>query len=551
VRAPTQIEALSEWIVNLKYEDLPERIIGMAKTQVVNCMAAICAGSASGIGLKIKAALLRADSYGPCTLYPGGECSSLSAAVYFHAAMINALELDDFVFMGHVGQSAVSVPLALGEMLDSSGRDVLLALVAAEEAGGRLSACLASGPHQGHMRAFVHRCAAAIATAKLLGLNQDETSRAIAISLSSPEFPLYPASFSPDTKVTVTSSPSVEGVRAGMLAAEGMDASTDILEHPAGFFSYFSYDKYIPDIWKRVGITWTLDTLSVKEHATCAYAQGPVTACATIKEKHGIIPTDIEEVNVYGALVTLVLEMFSKPHLDAGLTPVNTTFSTGRSTAAALLYGGIHGGLYRAGEFEKRVQEIEEFSKKIRLRHDWSITVDLLRGLDLGIRNAGHPGFVSMDSGSRTFKRLQRVFGSRKLLELRDIPELLSLPGRDRAYFVNRYLKSIASRYIPGKTTYNRDKYFSGEGDLSKMSFRLGSRVEVRLKNGKILSEYCRIPNGFADSPDRLNVVTSKYFRETEEIWGLEKAGKIKKIIEDLDDHTMGELIGLIRNNTV
>lgn len=342
----TQITRVGDWVAGLRYEDVPEPIIALAKLQILNILGGICAGARSTAGIRIGRAISRTALPGPCTVLPHGEHISVLDAVYLHAALANALELDDLVYMGHVGQSTVSVPVALAEMLGADAKTMLLAQVAAVEISGRMGAYFATGPQQGHMRAYLHRTAGAVAASKILGLDGNRTALALAIALSMPEFPLYPAAYSPDTKVLCTSAPSVEGVRAAFFAAEGLDAALDILEHPVGFWAYLSYLKAVPQVWAHVGETWSLSTLSCKIHAACAYAQGPVAAALHAFENGPLDPDSIERVRAYVPITTLALESISSPHLGAGVTPVNTNFSTRRSVAATLIQGPLTGNSF-------------------------------------------------------------------------------------------------------------------------------------------------------------------------------------------------------------
>ncbi len=225
----TQIERVSDWITGLKYEDIPERIILLAKLQILDCLSAICAGSRSTAGVRLKSSLMRTESGGNCTLLPGGEKWSLDNVLFHHASLINTLELDHFIYMGHIGQSTVSSSLSVGEMYNRDGRDILTALIAADEVSGRMGAHLFSGPLQGHMRSFIHRSGGATVISKLLGFDQKTTSKALAISLSMPELPLYPACFSPDTKVICPGPPTVEGVKAAFMAESGLYGTVDVI----------------------------------------------------------------------------------------------------------------------------------------------------------------------------------------------------------------------------------------------------------------------------------------------------------------------------------
>ncbi|MCU0462406.1 MAG: MmgE/PrpD family protein [Bacteroidales bacterium] len=543
----TQLQKVSRWIVNLRYEDIPDEVIHFAKLNLLDCISAICAGSRSSAGIRLKKALMSIESGGPYTMIPLGESWSLNNVLYYHSAMINALELDNFVFMGHIGQSSASVSLALGEAQNVSGRNLLLAFIASVEVAGRLSANLVSGPHQGHMRAFIHRIASATVASKLYEFDEKTTANALAISLSMPEFPLYPACFSPDTKVICTSSPTVEGVKASFMAREGMEGPLDIIENPAGFFTYFSYSDIIPDIWNWLGKTWSILTFSAKNYATCAYAQGPVCAAVNLKKSFEFTEEEISNVNIYVPVVSVIMEKFSVPHLGASITPVNTHFSVIRSTAAALIFGELTGDFYKTGEFEKKIKGIGDISARCCLRHDWQMTIELLRGMDAGLENPGKPGFLSLGSSQKTFKRFKKAFGSRPLIEWNDLLEIPKIKSMDQIYFLKRYMRSLSiTRHVSIKSK-SVEHDFSHEGDLSKMAFNLSGRIEVVLKSGRRIESFCKLPPGFANDNGREKIVRNKFYREAVTVWGDDKAGIIENLIMNIDALNISNLMDNIR----
>lgn len=542
----TQIQRVSNWIARLKYEDIPEDVIYYSKLQLLDSLAAICAGSRSDVGVKLKAALKASESGGPVTLLPDGESWSLDHVLYYHTAMITALEMDDFVFMGHVGQSASSVPLAMGQKLNVSGKDLLVGVIASAEVSGRLSAYLVNGPHQGHMRAFLHRAGAAVAASKISGYGETVIAQAMAIALSMPEFPLFPASFSPDTKVICTSAPTVEGVKAAYMAAAGMDGPLDIIENPLGLFAYFSYMKFIPDIWKWIGKTWNLRTLSVKKYATCGYAQGSVQAAIELKRKHPFDLDDISRVNIYVPLNSYIMEDISRPHLGASLTPVNTHFSNIRSVAAALIYGEITGNFYRAGTFEAKATEILKMVDRISLHHSWKLTISTMRGLYAGIDNAGKPGFLG-SSAFTTMSRLRKSFGGGSLLGLIDFPQLAKVPRADLWYFFSKNWLSFSGYLFRSKARKAQDRDSSHEGYLDKMQFNFSGSVEIIFKDGRKVAETCMLPPGFASDPNRDRVIQDKFIREATPVWGESKSLNIKEIVLNIEKYTVAQLYEAVK----
>ena len=543
----TQLERLAEWVVALRLEHVPPDVRRLATLQVLDTLAAICAGARAPAGRRIRAALARLCPRGPCRVLPDGDGWSVLEAVYLHSALANALELDNFVLSGHLGQSAVTTALALGAATGADGNETLLAQIAGVEAATRLGAHLTTGPQQGHMRAYVHRVAATVAAARLLRLDEAATAQALAIALSMPEFPLYPAAFSADTKVVLTSGPAVAGILAARMAEAGLDAALDVVEHPLGLLTYLSYLTHTPDIWGAIGRTWFLYSLSSKSHATCAYAQGPVTAALALRSRVGDVPAQLASVTVHAPLTTLVMEAFSRPHLRAGVTPVNMQFSTRRSVAAALLHGALDGAYYAdESVFAARATAVAELAERVDLRHDWGMTVDLLRGVDAGLEGAGKPGILGMSQARASLDRFREAFGSRPLLGWRDLPDLARTSRSDLAYLARRYWRGYRSRlpFVGGAAA--RAAWRSTESDFSQVRLALAGRVTLRLRDGRVLTEECRIPPGFAGDPNREQAIHDKFGREAVPVLGVSRARRLASLVLELPTTSARELMHAI-----
>jgi 2-methylcitrate dehydratase PrpD len=393
-------------------------------------------------------------------------------------------------------------------------------LICAQEVSGRLAAYMAAGTLQGHMRSFIHRVGAAVATTKLYQCSSRIIANAIAISLSSPELPMFPASFSPDTKITCVSSATVEGMRSAFLAMQGFEGSLDIIEHPAGFVRSFSKLTDIPDFWKSLGKTWVMDSISFKYYASCGYSQGPVNAILQAIKFKKIDPEEINAIHLYCPLLTVVMEEFSRPHYQSGLSQVNINFSTKRSVSAAILYGPLDGNFFADHHDKKYYEAINRLSEKVFIHHSWKHTIEMIKGMDFCLENAGYPGVFDTGTSDKTLKHLKKAYKNRSIFELSELRELLKLPKGYLAYLIKRVLKSYA-----GKTGFS--KLRSYETDLSKLQFRVGTAAAIHLESGEILYGDCDIPKGFAGDPDKRFRVIEKFERECLPIYGPEITAQI------------------------
>ncbi|MGE5106223.1 MAG: MmgE/PrpD family protein [Sphingobacteriales bacterium] len=513
----TQIELLSEWVEQFSIGTVPGYTLEQAKLQVLDCVASISAGFRCAPGQKIYSALKEfSSSEGDHCILPTGESWSLENAVYLHASLINTLELDNFCYMGHLSESAFPVALAITEKTKSSNEAFLESLICAQEVSGRLGAYLASGPLQGHMRSFIHRIGAAVAAVKLYNCPSKIVANAIAISLSSPELPMFPTSFSPETKITCVSSATVEGMRSAFLAMKGFEASLDIIEHPAGFVKNFSRLNHIPDFWKSLGKTWTMDAISFKYYSSCGYSQGPVNAVLNAIESKNISSKEISAIHLHSPILTVVMEEFSIPHYQSGLNQVNINFSTKRSVSAAILYRGLDGSFFANHNDEMYHEEIINLSKKVFIHHSWKHTIEMIMGMDACLENAGYPGVFDTGTSDKTLNHLKKVYKNRTLFELSELKEFLSLPKGYLPYLIKRVLKSYA-----GKKGLSRLKSF--ETDLSKLQFRAGTSAEIHFNTGEILNGECDVPKGFAGDPGKKYRVIEKFERECSPVYGAEK----------------------------
>ncbi|NNF36814.1 MAG: hypothetical protein HKN68_22115 [Saprospiraceae bacterium] len=541
----THIEKVSQWIHDIRYEDIPLDVVLIAKAQFADFISAIIAGAQSTVGIKIIDSCRNTWHDGPCTFIPEDKSLDLYSTVYLHAVLANAIEFDNLVFMGHVSQSSVSVPLAMGEKLGSSTNDILLAQIVATEVAGRMGAYFALGPQQGHMRSYLHRVASTAACCKLLSCDVEITSRAMAIALSMPEFPLYPAAFSPDTKALCTGAPSVEGIKSTYLAMNDVDASLDILENPVGFYSFLTYVDKMPDVWGQIGKSWSLYALSSKMSPSCAYAQSSVQAVEEILSNQEINPKEINKIRVRAPITTVAMEAFSKPHNDQ-VTVVNTNFSTKRSIAATLISRKLTSHFFTPEVFNEARDEISSIADKVELLHDWNLSVALIKGIDKAIVGAGKPGVFGMGQTEKTFKKFKESFGSRKLFTISDFYNIAILPSLNRNYLLKRMWKS--KRYkLPFLNPEKKNNYRSFEGDLSKFEFAQSSIISIKLKDGKLFDSRCDIPKGFAGDPSRLENIREKFIKEVKNMIGKDTAEIMYNDILELPKTNVSTILNYLR----
>ena len=520
-----QLEAAAAWAASFRLDQAPRDVLELSTWQIANTLAAILAGSRSSAGQKLWQATRRTLRDGPSTAIPHGLKIPLWDALYLHVAYANALELDDFHYRGHMAQAAVVVPLAMAELLGSDGATVLRAQIVANELAGRLGWAVTAEIRHGHLRSYLLRFAGAAAAGVFLDLTEAQFADAFAVALTVPDLPLHPGMYSPDTKALAGSAAVVEGVRAAFLAKEGFTGAHDILEHRSGFYRQFTMQRRVRSPFVQMGEAWSTHALSFKRYAACGYASGAVEAACAIGRRPDFRIDDVDRVEVATSMTGLIMERLSEPHAPGVWTPVNVQFSILRSVAAALALGELRGYHFAAAAFPQMVPAIERLGPRSRLVHDWKFTVHQLIGIDAGLNKGGGKHSADMLQFYRTTRTFRSMFGSARAIGPRDIVRIFRLPKEERSYFARRWGRSMISHLQRGSA--RADQSYRPLGDLRRMSWRMGSRVTVVLKDGRVLAEERILPSGMAGDPGRRDVVRENLVAEGEAILGRERCSRL------------------------
>lgn len=392
----TICEEIGEWAAGLRIGDLPASVRERAELQATS----IAAGRAAGKEAAAPFAAVAPDG-------PAGE-------VYRSAAASIAHDWDDYLFMGHTGHSAVPAAAAFTDDPERA----LLARVAANEVAGRLGAALFLGPHNGQFWASIHCASAATAAAVGLGLDALRTAHALAIALYQPPYGMWPGFMGPRSKLLTAAEPGATGVRAALLAADGVSGALDVIEHPRGVLAGLSFAPR-PAMLGGWGEVWLTETLAFKRLPGCAYLQSVAEAALA----SGIAAGEVATVEVEAGWLTCEMEKLGR---GPDLTPVRVNFSVGLTVAVALLAGRLTPAELEPDWLAEHEAEVRELASRVTLRHDPALTARTL----LGTLEAGaSPDDVAL----RDLLRIRRRLGDAGMKEANPGPALLRAVTADPA----------------------------------------------------------------------------------------------------------------------
>ena len=233
-------EGLTRSLIDLVHDidvtAVPDEVRAWATHSLIDTIGVLALGTAAEPVRMLRRVVLEPGTSGGATVF--GAAPAYASPL--NAAMVNALaahirDFDDAGAGGHVSAIIVPATLALAEVRDASGADMLSALISGYETAFRMHHLLSDSHYYlgFHSSGTVGTFAAAAAGCRLLGLPREQWSMAFGIAGSLAGGLL--ANFGSMTKPLHAGNAARAGLLAALLASEGFTGSDRILEHEAGF----------------------------------------------------------------------------------------------------------------------------------------------------------------------------------------------------------------------------------------------------------------------------------------------------------------------------
>ena len=315
---------ISEFAVNLKYEDLPDEVINEVKRYLYDSIG--CAiGSVNTKDVNaIRDIYIEMGGAEEATTFVFGDKLPAVNATLINSLMIRALDFNDIYWKEDPSHPSDIIPAALtvAEKVNATMKDVIVAIVLAYEFEQRL--CLFAKPgvrerkwHHATLTQFV----SPIVAGKILGLTVDEMVNAIGISgCHNHTIGCPTAGVLTMMKNTVDPMAVQSGVLAALMAQKGYSGTEKVFEGKEGFMDTFigwnaKEEKLNPmDMEGRDGVSsweWDVDALignlgkdykilecSMKAFPTEALTHTHISCVLKIMVNNNLEYSDIEEVKV-------------------------------------------------------------------------------------------------------------------------------------------------------------------------------------------------------------------------------------------------------------
>jgi 2-methylcitrate dehydratase PrpD len=345
-------QRLAAFVTQCAFSELPGEVINAAKLHLLDVVG--CGLAAHGVGAAeyLQDKELELGSHGTSSVIGMGESRAAPLAALANGILCHALDFDDTHegAISHISAVVVPAALATAEIKAMSGRDLLTAVVAANEVVARIG--MEAAPS--YMKTGFHPTSvcgvfgAAAAAARLRGLDERKTVRAFGIagSLASGLFEYLEDGSR--TKAIHAGWAAHAGLMAAMLANAGAEGPATVLEGRFGVLtSYFRLNPPNPvgQEWK-LGEQWETPAISYKRYPSCHFTHSAMDGARRMLDQ-GLDPHAIHDilVGVPASAVPLVLEPVD--HKLRPRSPFDAKFSLQYSLASMLVHGEVDISTYQ------------------------------------------------------------------------------------------------------------------------------------------------------------------------------------------------------------
>ena len=331
---------LTNFVARTTYADLPKATVDSTKLAVMNIVGCMLAGYQTRIGkLHTEMAKDMGGGREQSTIIGDGAKVSAPLAAYANGNFGFALDYEDTVlYITHPGYITMSSGLAVGEMLESSGKDLILSIALGFEVVARIGAAMQPTPARGKQvwGEQYHPFASAVTAGKLFGQDAETLDVAFGIAGTYATVPSVYKYFGiveetrPMREVKMGWGwMSMAGTVAAQSAQRGFKGGHGVLDGEQGFYVMAGSDRCdFEQIVRDLGKSWAIDKTEYKIHPSIAWNHPGFDATRMLVKAHNITPDQVEKIHISGMALNLIGDTNPQGAVDAQFSLPYTVVTT-------------------------------------------------------------------------------------------------------------------------------------------------------------------------------------------------------------------------------
>jgi 2-methylcitrate dehydratase len=293
---------IAKFAIGLRYNDLPTDVVAEVKRFLYDSVGCAYGARQTKDVQIIRDLCLEMGGLAEATVIGFGDRIPAVNATLVNSLMIRSLDFNDIYWKEDPSHPSDIIPaaLAIGERVDASMEEVLVAIVLAYEFEQRL--CLFAKPgvrerkwHHATLTQFV----SPIVAGKLLGLSEEQMVSAIGISgCHNHTIGCPTAGKLTMMKNTVDPMAVQAGVFAALMAEKGYSGTEAVFEGKEGFKDCFGEGWDDEALVGSLGNAFKILECSMKAFPTEALTHTHISAALNVVRKHNISSDQVEEVKI-------------------------------------------------------------------------------------------------------------------------------------------------------------------------------------------------------------------------------------------------------------
>ena len=307
---------IAEFVFKLKYEDLPDNVVHEVKRFLYDSVGCAYGGYHTKDVNILRDIYLTMGGKEEATLLAFGDKMPAVNATLVNSLMIRALDFNDIYWKEDPSHPSDLIPaaLAVGEMVDASMKEVIVAIVLAYEFEQRLCEFAVPGVrerkwHHATLTQFV----SPIVAGKLLGLSIDQMVNAIGINGSHNHTIGCPtAGKLTMMKNTVDPMAVQSGVFAALMAQRGYTGTKEVFEGKEGLMDVYGPEWALDKLTGNLGEKFKILECSMKAFPTEALTHTNLSATLKVVRDNNISYDQIEEVTI--TTIARACDILFDPH---------------------------------------------------------------------------------------------------------------------------------------------------------------------------------------------------------------------------------------------
>jgi 2-methylcitrate dehydratase PrpD len=318
---------LSEYIVGLRYEDLPAEVVQRAKTSTLDAIGCMIMGSRIPLGPIMIQMVRNLGGVPESTVVTGGFKTSCVNATLANGTLVHADELDEIGTIGvNAHPAAVIVPasLALAEREGASGMAYITAVVLGYDVNNRVGEAVGVRhklPLRGFSPAVIGCFPGAAVAGKLLGLPVEQVNHALGLAgATTGGLQSWQDGESQHmTKALAYGHSSCVGVRSALLAQQGFAGPPSIFQGKFSVVNALAGQGDLTAVTRDLGMRFDILSTRFKKHSAGGPILAPLEGLLKIMAEQGLQPEDLVEVIVQTATRNMGLFETDQPTLSVNL----------------------------------------------------------------------------------------------------------------------------------------------------------------------------------------------------------------------------------------